>query len=116
MKMGVFGILKQRREEFVQQRTIKKANKLAGLKSERVKQEGRAKIDRAYDEEIKLTKTAKREQFDRSFAGKSIAGLKKFQANNKKRNANMSSSTSTRTELNPAFDMSKDKKRKNIFD
>jgi len=115
--MGVFGYIRKAKERFDQERYEGKANKLAGLRSERLKQEGRVKIDRAYNKEKSRIASAKKEQFNNSFTGRAVSNLQKFQKASKKRSAKISRSKSistSRTEINPAFDM--DKKKKSIFD
>lgn len=112
--MGIFDYIKTKKDEFAQERSITKANKLAALRTNRVKLEGRAKIDRAYDEEKDKIKAAKREQFQRSFTGKAIANLKEFQKKSQARSKAIGNAGQGKNEINPAFKSKPVKK--SIFD
>lgn len=83
--MGFFGNVKKRLDDFETRATVKKASKLKGLREQRLKAEGRAKVSRLYDKEKGRIKAAKKESFERSYSGRALKGLKKFQKKSKGR-------------------------------
>jgi len=112
--MGFFKMIRDKKEEFQQERHLAKAGKLSSMRTERLKQEGRAKVSRAYDQEKAKTKAAKKEQFQRSFTGKAIAGIKKAQKRLPKTKSTRSG-VMQKTEINPAFSLGGSKKKKKYF-
>jgi len=108
--MGLFNMIREKKDEFQRERNISKANKLKDLKDERVILEGRAKVNKAYDDEKAKIKAAKKQNFDSSFLGRAVSGAKKLRAKSTRRKASGRGSFIERKEINSAFSLGKEEK------
>lgn len=109
-------LIREKKKAFEQERTTAKANKLKGLREERLRVEGQAKIDRLYDKEKERIKKAKKEKFERSTTGKLLKGLQTYQKKSQSRKGGkMPKAKGFDPEVNEAFSLGGSGKKKRFF-
>jgi len=84
--VGILEKFADKRKAFERKQNVLKANKLAGLREERLRQEGIVKVNKAYNDEKLRIKKARKERFNNSLGGKLASGIVKNVRENQKKN------------------------------